>query len=242
MTARLIGFQFKTWLVLAVCSGIALLACQARTSERPDADATSGANEDKEAWHQLFNGRDLDGWEHVGPGRFVVEDGLLKTEGGMGLLWYTRERFGNSVLRVVYKVSKEDSNSGVFVRIADKPADEWFAVHHGYEIQICDNQDEYHRTGAIYSLSPARSKPMNPPGQWNTMEVTLRGKYILVSINGTQVTEFDPGGAVPERKQQWEPERGPRPETGYIGLQNHEDYDPNTHVYFKEVSERRLTQ
>ena len=83
---------------------------------------------------------------------------------------------------------------------------------------------------------------MNPPGQWNTMEVTLRGKNILVSINGTAVTDFDPGGAVPERKQQWEPERGPRPETGYIGLQNHEDYDPNTHVYFKEVSGRRLIQ
>lgn len=35
----------------------------------------------------LFNGRNLDGWEHVGPGSFVVEDGLLKTRGGMGLLW-----------------------------------------------------------------------------------------------------------------------------------------------------------
>jgi len=242
MTARLRRFHIKNWLVLAGCLGVALLACQARTSERPDAAATSGAVGDKEDWHQLFNGRDLDGWEHIGPGRFVVEDGLLKTEGGMGLLWYTRERFGNCALRVVYKVSKEDSNSGVFVRIADKPADEWFAVHHGYEVQICDNQDEYHRTGAIYSLSPARSKPMNPPGQWNTMEIALKGKYVLVSINGTQVTEFDPGGAVPERKQQWEPERGPRPETGYIGLQNHEDYDPNTHVYFKEVSERRLSQ
>ncbi|HKF55563.1 MAG TPA: DUF1080 domain-containing protein, partial [Blastocatellia bacterium] len=102
--------------------------------------------------------------------------------------------------------------------------------------------DDYHRTGAIYSLSPARSKPMNPPGQWNTMEITLKGKNILVSINGRSVTDFDPDGPVPERKQQWEPERGPRPETGYIGLQNHEDYDPNTHVYFKEVSERRLTQ
>lgn len=43
-------------------------------------------------WKQLFNGRDLTGWEHVGPGGFVVEDGLLKTEGGMGLLWYTPEK------------------------------------------------------------------------------------------------------------------------------------------------------
>ena len=34
---------------------------------------------------QLFNGNDLKGWEHIGPGRFVIEDNLLKSEGGMGL-------------------------------------------------------------------------------------------------------------------------------------------------------------
>src|SRR4029077_7475410 len=47
----------------------------------------------KEVGRRLFNGRDLDGWEHVGPGQFVIEEGLLKTDGGMCLLWYTRERF-----------------------------------------------------------------------------------------------------------------------------------------------------
>ena len=41
-------------------------------------------------WQPLFNGKDLDGWQHVGPGRFVIENGVLKTEGGMGLLWYTK--------------------------------------------------------------------------------------------------------------------------------------------------------
>jgi hypothetical protein len=34
-------------------------------------------------WKQLFNGKDLEGWSHVGPGNFVVENGVLKTEGGM---------------------------------------------------------------------------------------------------------------------------------------------------------------
>jgi hypothetical protein len=42
-------------------------------------------------WRPLFDGKTLDGWEHVGPGRFVVEGGQLRTEGGMGLLWYSRE-------------------------------------------------------------------------------------------------------------------------------------------------------
>ena len=46
-------------------------------------------------WEPVFNGKDLSGWEHVGSGRVYVEDGLMKTEGGMGLLWYTKEKFGN---------------------------------------------------------------------------------------------------------------------------------------------------
>src|SRR5215472_12557287 len=31
-------------------------------------------------WKRLFDGKSLDGWSLVGPGRFVVEEGMLKTE------------------------------------------------------------------------------------------------------------------------------------------------------------------
>jgi hypothetical protein len=160
----------------------------------------------------------------------------------MGLLWYTRETFGNCVLRVVYKTTDPASNSGVFVRVADKPRDPWFAVHHGYEVQILDAQDEYHRTGAIYSLAKSTSLPVRPPGEWNTMEITLDGPRVIVRVNGGVVNEFDPKQPVPERTKDFEPERGPRPERGYVGLQNHDDYvtDKETHVFFKEVSVRLL--
>lgn len=199
----------------------------------------SSKSNNKKEWKQLFNGRDLDGWEMVGKGRFVVEDGLLRTEGNMGLLWYTREQFGNSTIRVVYKTSSPASNSGVFIRIPDKPKDAWFAVHRGYEVQICDNQDEYHRTGAIYSISKAAPLAAKPAGEWNTMEITLAGERVIIHLNGVKVNEFDPAQPIPERKQVWEPERGPRPAAGYIGLQNHDD-KPDEHVYFKEVSVRKL--
>jgi hypothetical protein len=204
---------------------------QGRNNHKPAAD---------KAWRQLFNGRDTDGWEHVGPGGFKIENGALATEGGMGLLWYTREKFGNCVIRVVYKATSEASNSGVYVRIANRPKDEWFAVHHGYEVQICDKQNEYHRTGAIYSLSKSTKLATKPAGQWNTIEITLKGDLITVSVNGVNVNNFDPKRPVPERKQQWEPERGPRPQVGYIGIQNHDDYATGEHVYFKEVSVRPL--
>ncbi|HVG22282.1 MAG TPA: DUF1080 domain-containing protein [Blastocatellia bacterium] len=215
---------------------LALAAVAAAQSQRLDNPKPAASK----AWRQLFNGRDADGWEHVGPGRFKVEDGVLVSEGGMGLLWYTREKFGNCVIRVVYKATSVASNSGVYVRIADRPKDEWFAVHHGYEVQICDKQNEYHRTGAIYSLSKSTKLATNPPGRWNTMEITLKGDLITVAVNGVRVNTFDPKRPVPERKEQWEPERGPRPQVGYIGIQNHDDYATGEHVYFKEVSVRPL--
>ena len=49
----------------------------------------------QEEWTSLYNGTDMEGWNHVGEGKFLIEDGLLKTEGGMGLLWYTGEMFEN---------------------------------------------------------------------------------------------------------------------------------------------------
>ncbi|MXY70490.1 MAG: DUF1080 domain-containing protein [Acidobacteriia bacterium] len=185
---------------------------------------------------QLFNGTDLTGWRHVGRGEFTVEDGALTTSGGMGLLVYDGKKIGNAVLRVVYKPESPKSNAGVFIRAPEQPHDPWFAVHKGYEVQIEDGTDEFHRTGSIYSLSPATEFPASEDG-WNTMEITLDGQVTRVSVNGRVVNEFDGTQEVPERKRWFEPQRGPRPDSGYIGLQNH---DQRSIVRFREVSVRPL--
>ena len=196
-------------------------------------------------WRPLFNGKDLQGWEHVGPGSFQIENGQLKTVGGMGLLWYTPEKFGNAVLRVVYKVTHPEDNSGVFIRIAEPPTDPWYAVHHGYEVQILERPPEgmpddlWHTSGAIYSLSKSEARAAKPPGEWNTMEITLDGPNTIVTLNGVPVNHYREGQPVPPRQRQYEPERGPRPDSGYIGLQNHH---ADAEVYFKEVSVRPLKE
>src|SRR5579864_1633949 len=123
-------------------------------------------------WKQLYNGKDLTGWEHVGPGGFTVEDGLLKPHGGMGLLWWTGEKVGNSTIRVVFKTQKKDSNSGFFIRIPEKPTEPWMPVNRGYEVQIDNVDDDYHCTGVLYSLTKAMARPQKA-GEWNTMDITL---------------------------------------------------------------------
>jgi Domain of Unknown Function (DUF1080) len=184
-------------------------------------------------WKQLFNGKDLTGWSMVGPGRFVVENDLLKTEGGMGLLWYKDRKFGNTTIRVVFKTTGQRDNSGVYIRFPEPPQDPWYAVHNGYEVQIDAAGDEWHCTGAIYSLSKATKRAQKPTGEWNTMEIELRGQETIVRLNGEVVNDFRGDQQVPPRKQWYEPVRGPRPDSGYIGLQNH---DGRSTVYFKEVS------
>lgn len=127
-----------------------------------------------------------------------------------------------------------------FMDASERDEGPWYAVHHGYEVQICDASDELHRTGAIYSLAKAAPAPKKAPTEWKTMVITLKGNRVLVDIDGTRVTDFDPESKdVPRERKWYEPKREPkRPETGYIGLQNHDG--PTDVVFFKEVSVRPL--
>jgi hypothetical protein len=192
----------------------------------------------KPEWKPLFNGKDLTGWKHVGPGGDTVEDGLIKTQGGMGLLYWTGGKVGNCRIRVVFKMRDANDNSGVFIRIPIEPREEWMPVHYGYEVQIdnhpeASKEDDYHVTGTLYSLTKPLAKPGKPGPEWNTMIITLDGPHTIVELNGAKVTDYTEGQPVPERKFDFEPQRGRRPDEGWFGLQNHSDNDV---VFFKEVS------
>jgi hypothetical protein len=198
--------------------------------------------QDKTGWRQLFNGKDLTGWKQVGPGSHYVEDGLIKSKGGMGLLVWEGEKFQNCIIRVVFAMRDSNSNSGVFIRIPTMPTEEWMPVNKGYEVQIDNapeksNEDEYHYTGTLYSLSKPLAKTGKPGPQWNTMEITLDGTRTVVFLNDVKVTDFKEGDPVPAKKFDFEPERGPRPISGYMGIQNHGEKDI---VFFKEVSVKPL--
>ncbi|MBI4874157.1 MAG: DUF1080 domain-containing protein [Acidobacteria bacterium] len=187
-------------------------------------------------WKQLFDGKDLAGWKMAGPGRFVVENGFMRTEGGMGLLYYSGEKFGNATVRVVFQVTGQRDNSGVVIRLPEPPPDPWYAVHNGYEVQIDAAGDDWHTTGALYSLSKVSRRAQKPAGEWNTMDILLRGQKTTVVLNGRTVNEFLGSQPVPERKEWFEPVRGPRPDFGYIGLQNH---DARSRVCFRQVAVKK---
>ena len=173
-----------------------------------------------------------------------VEDGFLRTHGGMGLLYWTGGPIENCVVRVVFRMRDENDNSGVFVRIPVEPREEWMPVNYGYEVQIDNHpersnppEDDTHSTGMLYSLTKPLAKAGKPGPELNTMEITLDGPRTIVTLNGVKVTDYKEGDPVPPRQFAFEPQRGLRPILGYFGVQNHSDNDI---VFFKEIAIKPL--
>ena len=132
------------------------------TAALPAALVLAGAARAADGWINLFNGKNLDGWEqHSGTAKYRVENGeivgttVLKT--GNSFLC-TKKTYGDFILEFEFKVAK-DMNSGVqfrsefYVSETEKeingkkkkfPADRVF----GYQYEIDPSPRAY--TGGIY--------------------------------------------------------------------------------------------
>lgn len=111
------------------------------------------------------------GWKMDGSGGFIELGGnIIESVGGIGLLWFTGQQFKNFILRVDWRASAPDDNSGIFIRFPD-PGNDWtIPVTQGYEIQI-DNTgknpdtnpprfgDPLYNMGAIYKLAGSTAVP-----------------------------------------------------------------------------------
>ncbi|WP_019816221.1 ThuA domain-containing protein [Saccharomonospora saliphila] len=184
----------------------------------------------EEGYRMLFDGTEgsLDGWRQSGPGSFeLTGDCAIRSTGGMGLFWFD-EQFSAYSLKLDWKMAGDD-NSGVFVGFPDPGDDPWVAVNEGYEVQIDATDAPEKTTGAIYDFQSAdleaRDEALNPPGEWNSYEIVVRGQRIQVFLNGTKVNDFvskDPDRDLTR---------------GHIGLQNHGDVDD---VSFRNVQIKEL--
>ncbi|MFI1015062.1 ThuA domain-containing protein [Streptomyces sp. NPDC020965] len=159
----------------------------------------------------IFNGKTTEGWKQAGPGKFTVADGELRTEGGMGMLWYQAKELKSYSLKLDWKVAGDD-NSGIFVGFPASD-DPWSAVTKGYEIQIDASDAPDRTTGAVYGAKSAdrkaRDRVLRPPGQWNSYEIKVQGERLQLFLNGAKINDFtntDPTRSLKD---------------GHIGLQNH---------------------
>lgn len=199
---------------------------------------------DADGFRTLFDGSSLQSWRMAGSGRAVIEGRAIQTlpgpDGELGLLWCSVPTPPNYTLKLEWRRSREDDNSGVFVRFPDpdskgynNPA--WVAVHFGFEVQIDETGAPdgagIHRTGAIYN-EPGQQlsqRPAKPVDEWNEYEINVVGQTYTVKLNGVQVSQFtnhDPARGLPSTAAS----------PSYIGLQVY----PGKRMAFRNVRIREM--
>lgn len=176
-----------------------------------------------EGWVDLFNGKDLTGWEQVGGANpvWAVEDGILYTTGGEGGGWLsTTKEYGNFELEAEFRVP-ENGNSGIFIR-APREGNPAFE---GSEIQVLDDfGSEYTKlepwqyTGSIYSTVAPSRRVTRPAGEWQKLSIRAEGPIVSVSLNGFPIIE---NANLNDHLDKLDKHPGLKRTSGYIGLQNH---------------------
>lgn len=149
----------------------------------------------------LFNGKDLTGWRLIDSGSvngWNVQAGTLinrpvQKEGqphkNYGNL-RTDKEFEDFNLKLEVNVPK-GGNSGVYLRGI-------------YEVQVADSYGkpvDSHGMGGVYSRLTPTTNPTRPPGEWQTLDITLVDRHVTVLLNGTKILDNQPlagctGGAL----------------------------------------------
>ena len=129
---------------------------------------------------ELFDGKSVAGWSAMIPNvslGWAVKEGLLGNSIGANNLIST-QKFWNFDLHMEYRLGK-GSNSGVGLRGR-------------YEVQIFDDFGQppsQHGNGAIYSRMAPSTNASKAPGEWQTFDIRLIGRFATVVLNGTKVVD-----------------------------------------------------
>jgi PKD repeat protein len=203
----------------------------------------------------------LKAWSQAPDGQFAIQpDGSLRSSGGLGMLWYAGQQFGDFDAKLQFRDVAPDgfnANSGVFIRfpdprtpVAQRPpcgqtgsaatSQAWVAIYCGHEIQIYDGTgSEPQKTGSVYNFDPLNlaQARVTPKGQWNDYEIKAVGQHFTIIRNGVVINEFDntPGK---QSSRAGDPPTDLRQfASGFLGLQNHSDNDL---IEFRNIRVRSL--
>lgn len=186
-------------------------------------------------FESVFNGKDFSGW--TGPlENYELKEGAIVCLPKKGGNIHTKEEYADFVARLEYRLPA-DGNNGLAIRYPGKGQPSTEAM---CEIQILDDDapkyaklDPRQFNGSAYGMVPAQRGYLRPIGEWNFMEVTVRGPTIVVELNGTRILDGDLS-KVTEFKD-GKPHPGKDRTTGYFGFAGHNDP-----VAFRNIQIKRL--
>jgi hypothetical protein len=197
----------------------------------------SWAAEVESGFTSLFDGQTLNGWKMMnkkGDG-YGVKDGVIFCAKGGGGNLLTEKEYADFVLRFDFKL-EPGANNGLGIR-APLEGD---AAYVGIELQILDEvklkykglrPEQYH--GSVYDVVPAKRGAMKEPGEWNSQEVTAKGRNIKVVLNGQTILDTDLNDVTDVAVLQKHP--GLLRENGHVGFLGHNDYLEIRNVRIKEL-------
>jgi hypothetical protein len=147
----------------------------------------------------LFDGKDLNGWtaadgKPVKAGWVVEEGGVLHRASKGGDI-YTAKEYGDFEFSFEWKIAP-GGNSGVKYRVTTYEK----KGNLGPEYQLLDDSKHpdakvgpQRQSASLYDfMAPdAKTKKLNPPGEWNTSKIVARGTKLEHWLNGTKVVEMD---------------------------------------------------
>jgi 3-keto-disaccharide hydrolase len=188
----------------AIVAGLAMLTGSIATAtDLPQGTSQAQQFPAQVGWKAFFNGKDLTGWiarnprakktwvvcdqvrlDPADPGRLLpigkggsADSVLLCGEDGRGSDIMTEQTFGDYELHIEFTVPK-GSNSGVYNRGL-------------FEIQVFDSFGKpklgWHDCGALYERAFPRDNFAKPPGDWQSYDITLKGKKLSMLWNGRSV-------------------------------------------------------
>jgi hypothetical protein len=177
----------------------------------------------------LFDGSNLEGWEHKG--NWKIEDGVLAREGKGGSLIYKAKKIPDDFELVFEWKVAEGSNSGIYYRPTQ------------YEYQILDNgkhaDGKNPRTSAasLYFCMPPSHDATKTPGEWNQGRVVCKGTVIQHWLNGKKVVGFDYTDSKYAAEVEMLKQRGGNLEARGANLSLQDHGDP---VWYRNIKLREL--
>ncbi len=215
----------------AIALGMALtLVASAAEKPKPKEEKTAEVppRVGKSETIQLFNGKDLEGWEgHTE--LWSVKDGAIvgknKDEVKVSTYLVTKQKFTD--FRLVCKVKlvdggPSDMHSGITLwgHLAPEKGDKFTYMGHLVMFPSGWGMYDLHRRGGL-PVDGGPAKKVGKQKDWNELEILAQGNRVRVAVNGTQVVDW----------------RDPKPElieAGPIGLQLHSNKAPQE-IQFKDL-------
>lgn len=174
----------KTRIAIALGLALSLAALQAqRSKEPPQTD-----------WTEIFNGKNLDGWEEIGKEKWTVENNIIHGTAVSKAYGYlqTKKSYKDFEVSLRFKCNGQ-GNSGLFFHVGFKPGTP--DVSQGLQAEIDCRLNQH--TGGIYGdgrgwvvWPAAENESVVRRREWNDMLVKVVGNRYITRVNGVTMIDF----------------------------------------------------